>query len=102
MEIRLLKSGYKKSEQFYKDFLDDNIKNNDDYFSGEVVNIDVAPDFPIYMGVGYDKCRDKMFKEAFEIMENKKGLAIKGQTEIYILMNYFGIHCYVFIRESIY
>ena len=47
MEIRLLKSGYKKSEQFYKDFLDDNIKNNDDYFSGEVVNIDVAPDFPI-------------------------------------------------------
>ena len=27
MEIRLLKSGYKKSEQFYKDFLDDNIKN---------------------------------------------------------------------------
>ena len=30
--IRLLKSGYKKSEQFYKDFLDDNIKNNDDYF----------------------------------------------------------------------
>ena len=68
MEIRLLKSGYKKSEQFYKDFLDDNIKNNDDYFSGEVVNIDVAPDFPIYMCVGYDKCRDKMFKEAFEIM----------------------------------
>ena len=68
MEIRLLKSGYKKSEQFYKDFLDDNIKNNDDYFSGEVVYIDEAPDFPIYMGVGYDKCRDKMFKEAFEIM----------------------------------
>ena len=68
MEIRLLKSGYKKSEQFYKDFLEDNIKNNDDYFSGEVVNIDAAPDFPIYMGVGYDKCRDKMFKEAFEIM----------------------------------
>lgn len=68
MEIRLLKSGYKKSEQFYKDFLDDNIKNNDDYFSGEVVYIDEAPDFSIYMGVGYDKCRDKMFKEAFEIM----------------------------------
>lgn len=68
MEIRLLKSGYKKSEQFYKDFLDENIKNNDDYFSGEVVYIDEAPDFPIYMGVGYDKCRDKMFKEAFEIM----------------------------------
>ena len=41
----------KISEQFYKDFLEDHIKNNDDYFSDEVVYIDVAPDFPIYMGV---------------------------------------------------
>ena len=70
MEIRLLKSGYKKSEQFYKDFLDDNIKNNDDYFSGEVVNIDVAPDFPIYMGKGSEEEKAKLFVKAFEAMSN--------------------------------
>ena len=50
MEIRLLKNGYKKSERFYNDFLEDQIRSNDDYFSGDVVYIDEAPDFPIYMG----------------------------------------------------
>ena len=50
MEIRLLKNGYKKSEQFYNDFLEDQIRSNDDYFSGDVVYIDEVPDFPIYMG----------------------------------------------------
>ena len=50
MEIKLLKNGYKKSEQFYNDFLEDQVKSNDDYFSGDVVYIDEAPDFPIYMG----------------------------------------------------
>ena len=50
MEIKLLKNSYKKSEQFYNDFLEDQIRNNDDYFSGDVVYIDEAPDFPIYMG----------------------------------------------------
>ena len=32
MEIRLLKNGYKKSDQFYNDFLEDQVKSNDDYF----------------------------------------------------------------------
>ena len=32
MEIRLLKSGYKKSEQFYKDFLEINCNNKLNYF----------------------------------------------------------------------
>lgn len=40
MEIRLLKNGYKKSERFYNDFLEDQIRSNDDYFSGDVVYID--------------------------------------------------------------
>ena len=35
MEIRLLKNGYKKSERFYNDFLEDQIRSNDDYFSGD-------------------------------------------------------------------
>ena len=68
MEIRLLKSGYKKSEQFYKDFLDDNIKNNDDYFSGEVVYIDEAPDFPIYMGRGSESEKKELFIEAVNVI----------------------------------
>ena len=37
MEIKLLKNGYKKSDQFYNDFLEDQIRNNDYYFSGDVV-----------------------------------------------------------------
>lgn len=65
MEIRLLKSGYKNNDQFYQDFLNDQIKDKDEYFSDEVINLDEAPDFPIYMGVGYDNKRSELFLEAF-------------------------------------
>lgn len=65
MEIRLLKSGYKNNDQFYQDFLNDQIKDKDEYFSDEVINLDEAPDFPIYMGVGYDNKRSDLFLEAF-------------------------------------
>ena len=70
MEIRLLKKGYKNNEQFYKDFLEDNIRTNDDYFSGEVVKIDEAPDFPIYMAKGNESEKKKLFLEAFEVISN--------------------------------
>ena len=70
MEIRLLKKGYKNNEQFYKDFLEDNIRTNDDYFSGEVVNIDEMPDFPIYMAKGNESEKKKLFLEAFEVISN--------------------------------
>jgi len=68
MEIRLLKKDYKNNEQFYKDFLEDGIQIKDDYFSSEVIYIDDAPDFPIYMGVGYEKKRKELFLQAFEII----------------------------------
>ena len=68
MEIRLLKKGYKNNEEFYNDFLEDKIKEKDEYFSGEVVHIDNAPDFPIYMGVGYDKCREELFMKALDVI----------------------------------
>lgn len=68
MEIKLLKKGYKNNQQFYQDFLDDQIKNKDEYFSGEVVNIDIAPNFPIYMGIGYEKKRSELFLQAFEVI----------------------------------
>lgn len=56
MEVRLLdKQEYKNNKEFYKDFLDDNIKNNEEYFSNEVIELDEAPDFPIYMGVSVNK-----------------------------------------------
>lgn len=70
MEIRLLNKGYKNNHQFYKDFLEDQIKNKDEYFSDEYVNIEVAPDFPIYMGVGYEKKRPELFLKAFEVISN--------------------------------
>ena len=48
MEIRLLNKGYKNNEQFYLDFLEDQIKYKDEYFSDKTVILDEAPDFPIY------------------------------------------------------
>ena len=49
MKINLLKKEYISSEAFYEDFLNDEIKNKEEYFSGEAVFIDEAPDFPIYI-----------------------------------------------------
>ena len=70
MEIRLLKKGYKKNDQFYKDFLEDQITNNDDYFSGEIVHIDEIPDFPIYIAKGSEGEKKELFLEAFEVISN--------------------------------
>lgn len=68
MEIRLLKKDYLKKEEFYKDFLEDKIIENDEYFSDEVVYIKEAPDFPIYMGKGSEEEKAVLFKKAFEVM----------------------------------
>jgi hypothetical protein len=68
MEIRLLKKEYKNNEQFYKDFLDDKIKDNDEYFSGEVIYISEAPDFPIYMAKGNEEEKKKLFLEGLEVI----------------------------------
>ena len=59
-----------KKEEFYKDFLDDKIIEKDEYFSDEVVHINNAPDFPIYMGKGSEEEKAKLFIEAFEAMSN--------------------------------
>lgn len=66
MEIRLLKPGYKKNENFYKDLLEDKIKIKEEYFSEDIVYIDKAPDFPIYMGIGHDSNRKEEFFKAFD------------------------------------
>lgn len=68
MEIRLLKKGYSNDENFYKDFLENRIIDNDEYFSGEVVHIDEAPDFPIYINTGDEEERLAQYNKAFEII----------------------------------
>ena len=70
MEIKLLKKDFLKKEEFYKDFLDDKIIEKDEYFSDEVVHINNAPDFPIYMGKGSEEEKTRLFIEAFEAMSN--------------------------------
>ncbi|MCT4662952.1 MAG: hypothetical protein N4A40_13935 [Tissierellales bacterium] len=69
MEIKLLKAGYKDNEKFYEDFLNDRIKNNDEYFSGEVVNIDEAPDFPVYIAKGDASEKKILFRQAFNVID---------------------------------
>lgn len=68
MEIRLLAKGYKQNEQFYKDFLDDQIEQKEEYFSGEVVHITEAPDFPIYMAKGSEEEKKELFMKAFDTL----------------------------------
>ena len=66
MEIRLLKKGYQNNEQFYQDFLNNQIENKDEYFSDQVVHIDEIPDFPIYINTKNEEERQRLFFEAFE------------------------------------
>jgi len=68
MEIRLLKKGYQNNDQFYQDFLNNQIESKDEYFSGEVVHIDEAPDFPIYINTKDKEKRQQLFFEAFETL----------------------------------
>ncbi|MDG4658524.1 hypothetical protein P6P90_16550 [Ectobacillus antri] len=70
MEIKLLKKGYKNNEQFYQDFLDDQIKYKDEYFSDRIVYISEAPDFPIYMGKGSEAEKKELFLQAFDIISH--------------------------------
>ena len=50
--------------------MDDRIIEHDEYFSGEVVHVKEAPDFPIYMGKGSEEEKAILFKKAFEVMAN--------------------------------
>lgn len=68
MEIRLLKKGYKNNQQFYEDFLDDKIKDKDEYFSEDVVYIDEVPDFPVYLAQRSEAERKELFLEAFDVL----------------------------------
>lgn len=69
MEIKLLKKGYQNNEAFYNDFLEDKIRDNEEYFSGESVIIEQAPSFPIYINVRDEERRSQLFMEAFNCVE---------------------------------
>ena len=71
MQIRLLAKGYKDSELLYEDFKKDNLSEGAPYFSDEVIYLDNAPDFPIYMGMGVGSDREKKedFYEAITVLK---------------------------------
>lgn len=68
MEIRLLKKNFINKEEFYTDFINDDIKNKEEYFTDETVFIKDAPDFPIYIAKGSDEAKAKLFHEAFDVI----------------------------------
>lgn len=70
LEVKLLKKEYLKTEQFYKDFLDGNLLERDDYFTEESVYLDEAPDFPIYLHTANEARKIELFFEAFDVLSN--------------------------------
>jgi hypothetical protein len=70
VEIRLLEKGYKNNEQFYRDFIEDQIHMKEEYFSNEVVHLDKTPDFPFYIAQGTEAERKVLFLEAFRVLTN--------------------------------
>lgn len=68
MEIRLLDKQFKKNERFYQDYLEDKIIGNEEYFSGKIVSISEAPDFPFYIAKGSEQQKKQDFLEAFQII----------------------------------
>lgn len=67
-KIRLLKEDYKKDAQLFQAFIDGTILTEDTFFSGETIEIPVAPDFPIYIGRGSEAERKADFLKAFEVI----------------------------------
>ena len=70
MNIRLLHPGYKKSDEFYRDFIDGNLSNFDNKFvSEEFVIIKELPDFPIYIPFSDSELRFEHFKKMVDVFE---------------------------------
>lgn len=68
MKVNLIKDDYKNNEQLYHDFINDRVNDNEEYFSGETIIIDQAPEFPIYMGKGSEEEKNRDFMEAFKVI----------------------------------
>ena len=68
MEIRLLNEKEIKTEEFYNDFLEGNINSKEEYFDGNVITIEEAPDFPIYIAKGSEDEKKVLFSRAINII----------------------------------
>lgn len=68
MEIRLLRDDYKKDEQLFHAFVNGTLASSEEFFSGETIEIDEAPDFPFYMGKGSDAQKKVNFLTAFQVI----------------------------------
>lgn len=68
MKIKLLKEGYKKDEQLFQAFVDGRILTDETFFSDETIEIQEAPDFPIYMGKGSEAEKKADFLRAFDVI----------------------------------
>jgi hypothetical protein len=69
MEIKLLKSTYKKDEEFYRQFLSNKLDENSQYVSSKVIKIESIPSFPFYFGTKDDKKREESLMEAVQIID---------------------------------
>lgn len=68
MRIRLLESGYKNDELFYKEFLNGKLLKSK-FVSDEYVSIDEElPDFPIYFAIKDSEERNKQFINTIKII----------------------------------
>lgn len=64
VKIRLLDKNYKKNEELYHDFMNNSISEDKDYFSGEIINLEDAPYFPIYIATMDEVKKQDDFKKA--------------------------------------
>ena len=69
MEIKMLSEGYLRGDTIYEDFLKDQIHDNVENFTGEIIWIEEAPDFPVYLNVKPEE-RIELYLEAFNVMSN--------------------------------
>ena len=68
MEISLLNKGYKNNEAFYNAFLSNNME---EFLSDEIINLESAPDFPIYLNIADETERTNQFIQAFTVIANR-------------------------------
>lgn len=66
MKIKLLKEDYKKDELLYTSFRNGTV--DEQFFTEEIIEMNEAPDFPIYMGKGSEAQKKADFLEAFKII----------------------------------
>lgn len=65
MKIRLLDRDVLRKEELYEAFKQNTLKERDDFFTDEIIELDEAPIFPIYLHVKNDCEKRKKYKEAF-------------------------------------